>query len=78
MRVKIDILAHLEFLWDTPSSTQQRLVFWSPTSTTQALLKPLPNVAHTDSWCTMMAIDTKRLQLEDGTERHDGSLPCPE
>lgn len=51
-------LPHLELRWDTPSSTQQRQVFWSPTSTTQALLKPLPKVAHTDSWCTMIARQT--------------------
>lgn len=51
---------YLEFRWDTPSSTQLRLVFWSPTSTTQALLSPLPNVAHTDSWCTMIAVHTHK------------------
>ena len=32
-----------------PSSTQQMLLFSSPTSTTHALLRPQPNVVHTDS-----------------------------
>lgn len=41
---------HLVFLWDIPSSTQQTLVFWSPISTTQALLTPDPKDAQTDSY----------------------------
>ena len=43
---------HRVFRWETPSSTQHTLVFWSPTSTIHVLLKPLPKVAHTDSWWT--------------------------
>ena len=40
---------HLVLGITSPSSTQHILVLWSPTSTTQALLWPQPNVEHTDS-----------------------------
>lgn len=72
-------LPHLELRWDTPSSTQQRLVFWSPTSTTQALLKPLPKVAHTDSWCTMMArqTHTHTCRIRWGATEADLTVPEP-
>jgi len=41
---------YLVFGFEIPSSTQQMCVFSSPMSTTQALLKPAPNVAQTDSY----------------------------
>ena len=42
-------LDYLELGTTKPSSTQQILVFSSPTSTTQAALKPQPNTEDTDS-----------------------------
>ena len=43
-------LQYLDLGITRPSSTQQTLVFSSPTSTTQAAPRPHPNTEDTDSW----------------------------
>jgi len=51
VRIKVVFFLHyLELGTTKPSSTQQILVFSSPTSTTQAALKPQPKTEDTDSW----------------------------
>lgn len=55
------------FRWETPSSTQHTLVFWSPTSTIHVLLKPLPKVAHTDSWWTTIPKNKRQRSNERGS-----------
>ena len=43
------MMNYLVLTLDKPSSTQHKCVLSSPTSTMQAVLKPAPYVAHTDS-----------------------------
>ena len=61
VRNKVVLFWHyLELGTTKPSSTQQILVFSSPTSTTQAALKPQPKTEDTDS-CHMKMGKTNKF-----------------
>ena len=72
-----NVVKYLVCLWEIPSSTQQILVFWSPTSTTHALATPWPNTAHTDSCKTMFHFQQSRWNHVNCRYRIINPLPSP-